>query len=162
MRLWPGCDPQEHGRADPDKLGFPLGAPMNPSLLTKEALAAFAAEQRGAFEAELKKLVEIPSVSADPARAGDGRRCAEAAKDLFERHGGKAEILETEGNPLVHGWFGEDAALPAVRVYNHMDVQPANQPEWTADALVFTSGNGVYRGGGSPDEQGPAVTAFFG
>ena len=135
---------------------------MNPSLLTKESLAAFAAEQRGAFEAELKKLVEIPSVSADPARAGDVRRCAEAAKDLFERHGGKAEILETDGNPLIHGWFGEDAALPTITVYNHMDVQPANEPEWTAEPFVFTNDNGVYRGRGSTDDKGPAVTAFFG
>ena len=135
---------------------------MKPELLTKEALSAFAAGHRAAFEAELKRLVEIPSVSADPARAGDVRRCAEAAKDLFERHGGKAEILETDGNPFIHGWFGEDAALPTITVYNHMDVQPANEPEWTAEPFVFTNDNGVYRGRGSTDDKGPAVTAFFG
>lgn len=135
---------------------------MKPELLTKEALSAFAVSHRSTFEAELKTLVEIPSVSADPAHAKDVRRCAEAAVSLFERHGGKAEILETEGNPLIHGWFGDDAALPTITVYNHMDVQPANEPEWTADPFVFTNDNGTYRGRGSTDDKGPAVTAFFG
>ena len=79
---------------------------MNPSLLTREALGQFASESRGDFEAELKTLVEIPSISADPAHQGDVRRVAEAARTLFERHGGRAEILETSGNPLIHGWFG--------------------------------------------------------
>ena len=135
---------------------------MKPELLTQDALAAFAAAHRAAFEAELKTLVEIPSVSADPTRAGDVRRCAEAAVSLFERHGGKAEILETDGNPLIHGWFGEDPALPSITVYNHMDVQPANEPEWTAEPFVFTNQDGVYRGRGTTDDKGPAMTALFG
>ena len=52
---------------------------MNADALTREALAAFAEGKRAAFEAELKTLVEIPSVSSDPDRAGDIRACAEAA-----------------------------------------------------------------------------------
>lgn len=135
---------------------------MNADLLTRESLAQFAAEQRAAFEAELKTLVEIPSISADPSRAGDVRRCAEAAKALFERHGGQAEILETDGNPFIHGWFGADPALPTITVYNHMDVQPANEPEWLADPFTFVVEGDTYKGRGSTDDKGPAVTAFFG
>ncbi len=135
---------------------------MNPDLLTCEALQAFALGHRAEFEAELKTLVEIPSVSADPARAGDVLRCAQAAKDLFERHGGQAEILDTEGNPLIHGWFGNDPTLPTITVYNHMDVQPANEPEWTAEPFQFVVDGDTYRGRGSTDDKGPAVTAFFG
>jgi acetylornithine deacetylase/succinyl-diaminopimelate desuccinylase-like protein len=135
---------------------------MHADQLTREALQAFAASQRATFEQELKTLVEIPSVSADPARKGDVRRCAEAAVSLFERHGGKAEILETEGNPLIHGWFGEDAAHRNITVYNHMDVQPANEPEWVADPFTFVIDGDTYKGRGSTDDKGPAVTAFFG
>ncbi|MBK8726897.1 MAG: M20/M25/M40 family metallo-hydrolase [Holophagaceae bacterium] len=135
---------------------------MNADLLTRESLSQFAAEQRAAFEAELKTLVEIPSISADPSKAGDVRRCAEAAKALFERHGGQAEILETEGNPFIHGWFGSDAGLPTITVYNHMDVQPANEPEWVADPFTFVVDGDTYKGRGSTDDKGPAVTAFFG
>ena len=135
---------------------------MNPSLLTREALAQFAAESRAAFEAELKTLVEIPSISADPDHQGDIRRCAEAARSLFERHGGKAEILETSGNPFIHGWFGEDPSQRTITVYNHMDVQPANEPEWLADPFTFVMDGDTYKGRGSTDDKGPAVTAFFG
>ena len=135
---------------------------MNPSLLTREALAQFAAESRAAFEAELKTLVEIPSISADPDHQGDIRRCAEAARSLFERHGGKAEILETSGNPFIHGWFGEDPSQRTITVYNHMDVQPANEPEWLADPFTFVVEGDTYKGRGSTDDKGPAVTAFFG
>jgi len=135
---------------------------MNPSLLTREALDQFASGCRGVFEAELKTLVEIPSISADPAHQGDVRRVAEAARSLFERHGGRAEILETSGNPLIHGWFGEDPSLPTITVYNHMDVQPANEPEWTAEPFTFVVDGDTYRGRGSTDDKGPAVTAFCG
>jgi acetylornithine deacetylase/succinyl-diaminopimelate desuccinylase-like protein len=135
---------------------------MNPSLLTREALAQFAAENRAAFEAELKTLVEIPSISADPDRQGDIRRCAEAARALFERHGGRAELLETSGNPFIHGWFGEDPSQRTITVYNHMDVQPANEPEWLADPFTFVADGDTYKGRGSTDDKGPAVTALFG
>ena len=135
---------------------------MDPSLLTREALDQFANGCRGVFEAELRTLVEIPSISADPAHQGDVRRVAEAARSLFERHGGRAEILETSGNPLIHGWFGEDPSQPTITVYNHMDVQPANEPEWTADPFTFVVDGDTYRGRGSTDDKGPAVTAFCG
>jgi acetylornithine deacetylase/succinyl-diaminopimelate desuccinylase-like protein len=135
---------------------------MNESLLTREALKAFAEKNRQAFEAELKTLVEIPSVSADPAHKTDVRRCAEAAADLFYRYGGQAEVLETEGNPFILGHFGNDPALPTVTVYNHMDVQPANEPEWVADPFTFVIEGDSYKGRGSTDDKGPAVTAFFG
>ena len=135
---------------------------MNPALLTREALSQFAKESRWDFEMELKALVEIPSISADPAHQGDVRRVAEAARSLFERHGGRAEILETSGNPLIHGWFGEDPSLPTITVYNHLDVQPANEPEWTADPFTFVVEGDTYRGRGSTDDKGPAVSAFFG
>jgi acetylornithine deacetylase/succinyl-diaminopimelate desuccinylase-like protein len=135
---------------------------MNLDLLTRESLEAFAKENRARFEQELKTLVEIPSVSADPAKAGEVRRCAEAAKSLFERHGGKAEILETKGNPLIHGWFGEDPSHRSITVYNHMDVQPANEPEWLAEPFQFVIEGDTYKGRGSTDDKGPAVTAFFG
>jgi acetylornithine deacetylase/succinyl-diaminopimelate desuccinylase-like protein len=135
---------------------------MNADLLTRESLTQFAADQRAAFEAELKTLVEIPSISADPERAADVRRCAEAAKALFERHGGQAEILETDGNPFIHGWFGDDGAQSTITVYNHMDVQPANEPEWIADPFTFVVDGDTYKGRGSTDDKGPAVTAFFG
>jgi len=134
---------------------------MDAQLLTRQALKAFAESQRSTFEKELKTLVEIPSISADPTKAQDIQRCAQAAKSLFERYGGHAEILDTPGNPLIHGWFSQDFDK-TITVYNHMDVQPANEPEWTAEPFEFTIQGDTYRGRGSTDDKGPALSAFFG
>ena len=51
---------------------------------------------------DLEDLVRIESVSADPARAGEVRRSAEAVRDLFAAEGFDAEILsEAGGAPAV-------------------------------------------------------------
>src|SRR5216683_3476168 len=47
------------------------------SVTTKMTAVAFAQENKGRFVEELKSLLRIPSISTDPARAGDVRRAAE-------------------------------------------------------------------------------------
>src|SRR5437588_9230718 len=46
---------------------------------------AFATSHRSDFERWLTELVNIPTVSVDPARAADVRRCAETAFALLEQ-----------------------------------------------------------------------------
>jgi len=135
---------------------------MNDDLLTRDALLAYAESNRQAFEGELRTLVDIPSVSSDPERSQDIRRCAEAAAHLFVRHGGTAELLETPGNPLVLGKLDGDPDYPTVTVYNHLDVQPANEPEWTSVPFRMEIQGDTYLGRGTTDDKGPALTAFFG
>src|SRR3954451_12264138 len=66
--------------------------------LSRADLAAFAASHRADFERWIGQLVNIPSVSVDPARARDVRRCAEAAVGILESIGGGAELIETGGH----------------------------------------------------------------
>ena len=80
--------------------------------LNKKSLLAFAERERGAFENTLKEFVEIPTVSSEPQRKGDIRRCADRAASVIREFGGQAEVLETAGNPLVHGTFSGDAGAP--------------------------------------------------
>src|SRR5512138_3471964 len=107
--------------------------------LDKKSLTQFANDQRSAFEAKLKELVEIPSVSSDPAHADDVRRCADAAASTIRQFGGEAEILKTSGFPLVHGRFKGDGAKKTVTLYNHLDVQPASRETepWTTEPFTF-------------------------
>ena len=135
---------------------------MQEELLTRDALGRFAESRRAPFEDELRALVEIPSVSSDPARSADIRRCARAAVELFRRHGGTAELLETSGNPLVLGRLDADPGFPTVTVYNHLDVQPANEPEWATQPFQMEIQGDRYLGRGTTDDKGPALTAFFG
>jgi len=135
---------------------------MNEELLTRESLQAFAERRREGFEWELRNLVEMPTVSADPRYRDQLWRCADYARDMFFRYGFEGEILETGGHPIVLGRLGNDPALPTVTVYNHLDVQPADEPEWTADPFRMTIEGDTFKGRGTTDDKGPAVTAFYG
>ncbi|MEA2489435.1 MAG: hypothetical protein QOH21_1227, partial [Acidobacteriota bacterium] len=132
--------------------------------IEKKALAAWAASERSHFEDTLQKLVEIPSVSSEPHRKEDVRRCAEAGAQIIRDFGGQARILETAGHPLVHGRFiaGKDA--PTVTVYNHLDVQPASKETepWDSEPFTFTKKGDRYFGRGTTDDKGPALSAMWG
>src|SRR5690349_18545117 len=93
--------------------------------LDRDRLLSAVDARKDDFARDLRTLVEIPSVSADPAHAGDVLRCAQAAAELVRAHGGKAEVVPTAGNPVVVGEIGDGPAT--VVVYNHLDVQPAEE-----------------------------------
>jgi acetylornithine deacetylase/succinyl-diaminopimelate desuccinylase-like protein len=114
------------------------------------------------FEAKLKQWVEIPSVSAAPEHRNDIERLADDAVAYIRGSGGTAEKIPTPGNPVVVGKFVAGESCPTVTIYNHLDVQPANEPQWKQPPFVFHSQNGRYCGRGTTDDKGPALTAFFG
>jgi acetylornithine deacetylase/succinyl-diaminopimelate desuccinylase-like protein len=76
---------------------------------------------------ELSEWLRIPSVSADPAHAGDVREAGEWLCAFVRGAGGEAELVETDVQPLAVGEIrassgAEDA--PTVLLYGHFDVQP--------------------------------------
>ena len=130
--------------------------------LDRTSLDAFTERHRARFEADLRTLVEIPSVSADPAHTQDMRRCAEAARDILAEAGAEAEILETSGQPMVFGRIGQEPSFPTILIYNHLDVQAANEPAWRTDPFELVIDDDIYRGRGTTDNKGPALTALLG
>lgn len=130
--------------------------------LDKSRLAAQADARRAAFAADLKHIVEVPSVSAQARHKDDIRRCAEVAAQLISAAGGTPEIVETEGNPIVVGTFANDPQAPWIAIYNHIDVQPAEEGKdgWTRPPFAFSEEAGRYYGRGSTDDKGPAITAL--
>ena len=122
------------------------------------------AELRSEFEARLGALVGIASVSMDPERRGQMTACADTARDLIASAGGRSELIETGGFPIVLGRFEHDPSLPTVTVYNHLDVQPADGPGWLTPPFTLTpdgSGNRWFARGAT-DDKGPALAAFYG
>ncbi len=130
----------------------------------KSALIAFAKRERDRFERTLKEFVEIPTVSSEPARQRDIRRCADLAAQTIRDVDGEPAILETGGNPIVHGQFDGHAGAPTITVYNHLDVQPASRDSepWDSDPFTFTKDGDRYFGRGTTDDKGPALTALWG
>ncbi len=133
--------------------------------LKRENLFSFANKHRQEFEGLLRRFVETPTVSVDPAHAEDIRKGVELTVETIEGFGGKVEVYRAEkGNPVVHGVFGTDGNLPTVTVYNHIDVQPASKETepWDSEPFVFTQKGDTYFGRGTTDDKGPALSALFG
>jgi acetylornithine deacetylase/succinyl-diaminopimelate desuccinylase-like protein len=98
-------------------------------------MKAYIEANKQRFLEELFQLLRIPSISADPAYAGDVLKTAEAVKkSLLEAGADSAEICETPGYPIVYGEKFVDPDLPTVLVYGHYDVQPADPLElWDSE-----------------------------
>ena len=129
-----------------------------------ESLTEFARKSRDQFEALLKDFVEIQSVSSDPSKKTAILEGARLACDTIRRLGGEAAVIETEGNPIVHGRWGDNPSRPTVTVYNHLDVQPASKETepWETEPFEFVRSGDRYLGRGTTDDKGPALTALFG
>jgi acetylornithine deacetylase/succinyl-diaminopimelate desuccinylase-like protein len=109
----------------------------------------------------LAEMVELPSISMDPQHAKDIRKTAELAVQFLKDAGAEARIVPTPGNPVVSGGWTTGKRHPTVTVYNHLDVQPAQEPEWRQPPFAFRNENGIYRGRGATDDKGPALTALL-
>jgi acetylornithine deacetylase/succinyl-diaminopimelate desuccinylase-like protein len=130
--------------------------------LPKSHLRGAIAELRGEFTDRLAALVEIPSVSMEPDRHGDVRRCAGLACEYLRALGARAEIVETADLPLVLGRLIQDPAFPTVTIYNHLDVQPADGEGWKTSPFRLERIGDRYHGRGATDDKGPLLAALFG
>ncbi len=124
-------------------------------------LESYIKAARPGFEDMLAQMVEVPSISMDPQHAHDIRRAATLARQFLKALGADARIVETGGYPVVSGAWTTDTQHPTVTIYNHLDVQPAQEPEWRQPPFVFRKHNGRYHGRGATDDKGPALTALL-
>ena len=87
-----------------------------------------------AIVAELVDLLSIPNVASDRPNI---RRNAERLRSMLDRRGFAAELLDSDGNPLVYGRLDVPGARRTLLVYAHYDGQPVNPALWKqASAFV--------------------------
>ena len=105
---------------------------------------------------ELSELLRIPSVSADPARAGDVEAAAQWLAEFVRRAGGQAEVIPTDTHPLVVGDLpSSNGSAPTVLVYGHLDVQPPDPLElWESDPFTLERRGDWLYGRGVVDDKG--------
>ena len=102
----------------------------------------------------------IPSISADPAHAGDVASSAEFCADLMRSAGVKnVETLSAGGVPAVYGdWLGAGSAAPTVLIYGHHDVQPVDPlDEWTSPPFVPAVVGDRLLARGASDDKGQVL-----
>lgn len=82
------------------------------------------------FLEELFSLIRIPSISSEPSHHDDMIRCAERWRELLLEAGAdKAEVMPSDGNPLVYAERHVSDEAKTVLVYGHYDVMPADPVE---------------------------------
>jgi acetylornithine deacetylase/succinyl-diaminopimelate desuccinylase-like protein len=108
------------------------------------------------FLNEMMDLLRIPSVSAKSEHKDDMQKCADAVKASMLAAGcDKAEVMATDGHPVVYGEKIIDPAKPTVLVYGHYDVQPAEPLElWHSGPFEPTIKDGKVFARGSADDKG--------
>lgn len=95
-----------------------------------QATQAYINEHKDRFLEELKVLLRMPSISADPAYAKDVQACAGQVAEYMVNAGLEGvEIIPTPGHPIVYGEKMIDPAKPTVLIYGHYDVQPPDPLE---------------------------------
>ena len=117
------------------------------------------------FENELFDLLRIPSISAQSSHKGDMVRCAEwLAASLLKAGADKAEVMPTEGNPVVYAEKVIDPKAKTVLVYGHYDVMPVDPiDEWNTDPFEPVVKDGRIWARGANDDKGQSfmhVKAF--
>ena len=123
-----------------------------------EAINKYIEENKERFLEELFELIRIPSISSIEANKPDMYRAAECWKKfLLEAGADKAEVFETEGNPVTYGEKIIDASLPTVLVYGHMDVMPVDPIDlWNTDPFEPVIKDGKIWARGADDDKGQA------
>lgn len=117
----------------------------------------FSRANAGRFLGELFEFLRIPSISADPAHAGDVQRAAEWLADNLTASGAqRVQVLPTDGLPVVYGeWMGAGADKPTVLVYGHYDVVPALVEDgWNTPPFEPVEQDGKIYARGATDDKG--------
>ena len=124
------------------------------------ALQAYLDQQEVTMIEELMTLIRIPSIGQRKAHWPDTRRVLEAMAQIVKTYGFESEIVETDGCPAFIATLETDPAAPWLIVYNHMDVHPADEPQWHTMPFEPILKAGRIYGRGSTDDKGPALTTL--
>ncbi len=121
-------------------------------------LKQYIEENKQRFLDELFTYIRIPSISSIADHKQDMYKAAEYVKQsLLDAGCDKAEVFETEGNPVAYGEKIIDATLPTVLVYGHMDVMPVDPLElWNTEPFEPVIKDEKIWARGADDDKGQA------
>jgi len=111
------------------------------------------------FVDELRGLLRIRSVSADPSCRDEMHKGAAYVRDALAEAGLDAEIVPTDGHPIVTASWLKAPGAPTALVYGHYDVQPPDPlDEWESPPFEPTVRDGRIYARGATDDKGQMWT----
>jgi acetylornithine deacetylase/succinyl-diaminopimelate desuccinylase-like protein len=119
-------------------------------------LTDYIARNRQRILDELFSLIAIPSVSAQAHHKPDMLRCAERWRELLIEAGAdRAEVMPSDGNPVVFAEKRIGDNVPTVMVYGHYDVMPAEPFDlWISPPFEPEIRDGRIWARGADDDKG--------
>lgn len=123
----------------------------------------FCQSHRSEYLEQLKRFLEIPSVSTNPEHAQDMHHAASWVANQLEQMGfSNIKIFPTRRHPIVYGDYTKAGSnKPTVLIYGHYDVQPAEPLNlWESQPFTPTQrGENLYARGAS-DMKGQVVATL--
>ena len=116
-------------------------------------------EEMPRIREEWASLIRIPSISCKEEHKADMLRCAERWRELLLAAGAQhAEVMPSEGNPMVYGEYHVADEAPTVLVYGHYDVMPAEPLElWKSNPFEPDVRDGRLYARGADDDKGQSL-----
>jgi len=116
----------------------------------------YIAKNKERFLSELFDLIRIPSVSSQSKHKADMEKVAQHWKEILLSAGAdRAEVMPTEGNPVVFGEKLVDPSFPTVLVYGHADVMPVEPLDlWHSNPFEPEIREGKIYARGADDDKG--------
>ncbi|MDX1925932.1 MAG: dipeptidase [Pirellulaceae bacterium] len=112
---------------------------------------------------QLKSLLRIPSISADPGSKSAMLTAAERVRDTLAAANFRVELIPTDGPPLVYAESPAVPGKPVALVYGHYDVQPPEPLEkWITPPFDPQERDGNLYARGATDDKGQMLTHVLG
>jgi acetylornithine deacetylase/succinyl-diaminopimelate desuccinylase-like protein len=121
-------------------------------------------ENRQKHQEQMFECLRMETVSADPAKEPEIRRCSEWLVEKLESIGFEnASLKDTGGLPVVYAdWLHAGKDRPTIMVYGHYDVQPVDPIEkWRTPPFKPTIRDGYVYGRGTCDDKCQFLAHIF-
>lgn len=119
----------------------------------------YISENHDRFLEDLKAWLRIPSISTLPEHKADMQKAAEYAVNQLKALGmSLAEVIQTDGHPLVYAEWLQAAGKPTLLMYGHYDVQPVDPVElWQTPPFEPSERDGKLYARGAVDDKGQVM-----
>src|SRR6056297_3524103 len=121
-----------------------------------EDIKKYIEDNKQRFLDELFEVIRIPSISSEKEHKDDMKKAADHLKQkIMDAGADKAEVMPTDGNPVVYAEKIIDKNKPTVLVYGHYDVMPVDPIEkWDSQPFEPEVRDGKIYARGADDDKG--------